>query len=332
MAVGHGEDGGGDVRLAIRGTNSSPGEAAALEDALRSAPDDLAARTRLLGHYFRRQFEERDRRRAHVLWLVAHAPAAEVAGSPFGRIVRRADPEGYEAAAAAWQAVLDAHPDVPVLLANAAAFFLASEPDRAEALLRHGRALAPQEPAWAERLAHLHGLRAVRADPDERPALARRALAELERARPADGDDAEATSVWLVAAARAALAAGEAERARRWALELLAQAAAARGTWNHGNAVHHGHLVLGHLALGAGDAEEATAHLLAAGQTPGSPQLNSFGPNVVLAKELLDLGERETALAFLAACRRFWPRPELERWQAVIRDGGVPDFGPNLAY
>ena len=90
--------------------------------------------------------------------------------------------------------------------------------------------------------------------------------------------------------------------------------------------------MLGHLALGAGDAEEAKAHLLAAGQTPGSPQLNSFGPNVVLAKELLDLGEREAVLAFLAACRRFWPRPELERWEAVIRNGGVPDFGPNLAY
>jgi hypothetical protein len=52
--------------------------------------------------------------------------------------------------------------------------------------------------------------------------------------------------------------------------------------------------------LGAnGDIEEAKKQLLLAGKTPSSPQLNSFGPNMILAKELLDKGEKDTVLHYL---------------------------------
>ena len=39
---------------------------------------------------------------------------------------------------------------------------------------------------------------------------------------------------------------------------------------------------------------------------PGSPQLNSFGPIMSLAEELLEQGEPDTVLEFFAECRKFW--------------------------
>ena len=102
--------------------------------------------------------------------------------------------------------------------------------------------------------------------------------------------------------------------------------------WNTGNAIHHGNLVLGRLALQAGDNDKAKSHLLKAGKTSGSPQLNSFGPNMTLAKELLDKGEKEVVLEFFQLCAKFWKSDKLDQWIAIVKDGGIPSFGGNLLY
>src|SRR5690606_1423435 len=69
--------------------------------------------------------------------------------------------------------------------------------------------------------------------------------------------------------------------------------------WNYGNAVHKINIVSGRIALHEGKIEEAKTFLLSAGKTKGSPQLNSFGPNMTLAKELLENGEREVVIQYL---------------------------------
>ena len=104
--------------------------------------------------------------------------------------------------------------------------------------------------------------------------------------------------------------------------------------WNYGNAIFYGNLVLGRIALQRGDIKESVARLLAAGATPGSPQLNSFGPNMSLAKDLLAKGQTEPGLNFLAACKSFWKMDQgrLDQWIATIRAGDKPDFTSNLAY
>jgi hypothetical protein len=76
-----------------------------------------------------------------------------------------------------------------------------------------------------------------------------------------------------------------------YAKNLLIQAESMKDNWNYGNAVHTANLVLGRIALADGDVEEAKCLLLLAGQTPGSPQLNSFGPDMLFAEELLEKGE-----------------------------------------
>lgn len=131
-----------------------------------------------------------------------------------------------------------------------------------------------------------------------------------------------------------ALAAGQMDQARKDSLALLKEAENWKENWNYGNAVHVANLVLGHVALAAGDVKKAKAFLLAAGKTPGSPQLNSFGPNMRLAKAFLEKGEPEVVLAYFELCAVFW-KPDLsplDEWRAAVKKNEIPDFRANLNY
>jgi hypothetical protein len=93
-------------------------------------------------------------------------------------------------------------------------------------------------------------------------------------------------------------------------------------------------MVLGRVALRKGDLEAAKRELMEAGRTPGSPQLNSFGPNMSLAKDLLERKETDTVLAYFELCGKFWALEQgnLRRWSVLAKAGEMPDFGPNLLY
>lgn len=131
-----------------------------------------------------------------------------------------------------------------------------------------------------------------------------------------------------------AFEAGNTEKAQQYASELLHSAPQFKNDWNYGNALHKGNIVLGRVALKTGDIAGAKEHLLAAVQTPGSPQLNSFGPSMTLAKELLEKGERDVVLTYLESCGKFWKigGEKLQSWMATVRGGGIPEFGANLLY
>jgi hypothetical protein len=88
------------------------------------------------------------------------------------------------------------------------------------------------------------------------------------------------------------------------------------------------------VSLREGDVEKAKLHLLESGKTTGSPNLGSFGPNMSLAKQLLECGEREVVLAYLDLCGRFWERgsARLAEWKDQIAKGETPAFGANLIY
>lgn len=141
---------------------------------------------------------------------------------------------------------------------------------------------------------------------------------------------------WLALgdAAMLNVAVGSHDKAGPYAEELLRLAPNYSKNWNFGNALHKGKLTLGRLALRAGELESAKEFLLEAGRTPGSPTLNSFGPNMTLAKELLEKGERDAVLEYFGLCGKFWKLggAKLREWAAVVKDGGIPDFGANLLY
>ncbi len=104
--------------------------------------------------------------------------------------------------------------------------------------------------------------------------------------------------------------------------------------WNYGNAIQDGNLVLGRIALKEGKVDEARQRLLEAGKSRGSPQMNSFGPNMSLARDLLEKGERETVLQYFDLCRKFWEmgQSKLDRWTEDVKADRMPEFGANLVY
>ncbi len=153
-----------------------------------------------------------------------------------------------------------------------------------------------------------------------------RAPAELEKLAAANGD-AEAF-VHLHSAAAAAFHLGRFGEAKAYATSCLSLAPLFRENWNYGNAIHIGHTVLGLIALNDGDEATAVTELVASGNTPGSPQLNSFGPTMQLAKALLRAGHVEPVLGYLTQCRVFWAMGNtwLNLWERKVREGLVPNF------
>lgn len=134
--------------------------------------------------------------------------------------------------------------------------------------------------------------------------------------------------------AKRAFNAGQTDKAEAYARQLLIQAPNYRSDWNYGNAIFFGNFILGRVALIRGNAEQASQYLLASAKTKGSPQLDSFGPNMTLAKELLEKGQSEAVLHYLELCEHFWEghRQQLDEWRDEIRKGKTPDFGANLRY
>ena len=62
--------------------------------------------------------------------------------------------------------------------------------------------------------------------------------------------------------------------------------------------------------------------------------MDTFGPNMSLARDLLEQGEKGVVLEYFELCRNFWKmhRGRLDAWATTVNDGGMPDFGGNLLY
>lgn len=127
--------------------------------------------------------------------------------------------------------------------------------------------------------------------------------------------------------AKAALAADEIEKAVAYAQEGLAPGSEGQSTFDC-------NMVLGEVALRNGNVAEAAQYLIASGGSSGSPVLGTFGPNMSLAKALLEKGEVDVVLQFFDLCKAFWTDHSqvLDRWSETVRKGGIPNFGPNLQY
>ena len=91
--------------------------------------------------------------------------------------------------------------------------------------------------------------------------------------------------------------------------------------------IHHGHLILGMIALAAGEVEEANGHLLNACQSPGSPHIHGPGSTIVLAMGLRECGDTERFISYLALWSKFWISKKgallLPRWLRVAKAGEI---------
>lgn len=312
-----------DVRAARDLTQEG---ASALEQRLADNPGDEAARVQLIIYYFgRRDSDARKRKVGHILWLVRNRPESEALSAGYGQINHVLNAGVHSEALTAWSQHLENMPDNLKVLRNAAKFLMFSDRQRAIKLLERARQIDGANPLWARELGQLHrldmggGLREL----DE--AAAARALTQYERAYDLLG--AGRGDSLLRYLAETALGAGQTPKARFYADSMLSDD---RRGWNRGNRIHHGHMTLGRIALAEGNLEEAKYRLLKAGETPGSPQLNSFGPQMDLAKALLERGEVDVVVRYLELCAEFWntdrAMAELAQWTALAKAGEIPDF------
>jgi tetratricopeptide (TPR) repeat protein len=146
-----------------------------------------------------------------------------------------------------------------------------------------------------------------------------------------EGDEYQGFLI-LKYAAMASFDVGQLEKAKIYAEQLLSLSKNYRRDWNYGNAIHDGNVILGRVAIRQNNIQLAKEHLLKAGKTKGSPQLNTFGPNMSLANDLFENGEKETVIEYFELCKNFWKMNDgrLDSWIAAIKGGGKPYFGANL--
>jgi len=132
----------------------------------------------------------------------------------------------------------------------------------------------------------------------------------------------------LEALVKAAYERNDFAAATKLANEYLDLARIYRCNWNYGNAIHDANRYLGHIALKNGDLSGAAEFLLKAGKSTGSPQLNSFGPELDLANSLLKQGQAEAVKSYLVDIKRFWEMDsgQVSVWLTDIDKGEKPDL------
>jgi len=321
-----------DVVIAAR--NLAPEQVASLEEKLAMDPNDVAARTQLLAYYGAprsiRDQSAKEAKRKHALWFIRNSPESGILGMPAAQINHILDSDGYAEAKEAWMSQIDRKPENATLLGHAADLFMFGDRRTSIKLLERAQSLDPSNPEWPRKLGHILSL-GLRGPGEGDLGIAENALEHLEKAY--ELADEFLRDSLLEDLAKGAFSADQLGKARHYAEIMLQNTEAG---WNYGNRVHHGNLVLGRIALRNGNIEKAKSQLTAAGNTPGSPQLNSFGPNMALAKALLEIGEREVVLEYFELCSKFWnsdrAKDKLDKWGVLAAAGRIPDFRANLDY
>jgi hypothetical protein len=125
-----------------------------------------------------------------------------------------------------------------------------------------------------------------------------------------------------------AYAASDFAGAGKLATEYLELANTYRCNWNYGNAVHDANRYLGLISLKKGDTDAAIVYLREAGKSTGSPQLDTFGPELDLANALLKGGRTEAVQVYLKDVKKFWKMDngQVAGWLAAIDAGETPEL------
>lgn len=147
------------------------------------------------------------------------------------------------------------------------------------------------------------------------------------------------------------------DKVETYANEYLKVAETYKDNWNFGNAIFDSHMALTSLALQKGNKKLAIEHLILASKTPGSPQLDSFGPfnsplHTAPVLELSKLNEKKALIEFAQNCKKFlssispnvktpeqqalntkvmkWNLDSMDRFIEQIQINQTPDFKKTL--
>jgi hypothetical protein len=306
------------------------------EAVLRQHPTDSGAVCVLLFFYGRMQFEfksdsGRRSRQELVLRTIAEMPTSVAASSPLISLSPADDGEAYDHGKALWLRHVHRCPEDVRVMGNAANYLFVSDSFLAGELLRTCKKLEPANPEWSIRLGLLYSLEGGLHEPGVRVDWELMSMHELEDALRLPANNASQFRA-LECLPSVALGARDYPKARHFARELLAVGLSAKEEWQRARAVHKGNIVLGRLAVIDRDPEQAKARLSSSIAPVGGISgyaLASVGPNMSLARDLLDIGERGAVLEFLRSALSLRPLSGdvLVGWIREIEGGKVPDFG-----
>ena len=302
-------------------------EAERVEKSLEKTPDDMRARMGLARFYSSIVFSKpqlRARKYDNIRWLVEHCPEYPELWTPEFSLDPAFDGN-------LWRSAVEKHPTSAAVVFNAGKYFLMEDPVSAESYLKKACELDPDSSIYACSLGNFYEIYAFRRTPDAIPDALEKAMAEYERAYALN----VSANAWLLPdIARLSWRTRRYDRLSEAIAQMEAALKSAPKEWYAGNLFYWIHLSRGLLALREGNLKSAGEFLLKAADTPGSPQLNSFGPGMLLADFLLKRGEKQTVLDFLEKTKKFWlPRfQKADAWAKEIREGRTPEFGANLRY
>jgi len=300
--------------LCLHGSRFGSNEVAEASARLRANPDDLETRLLLIG--------AGTERTAHVLWLIAHQPRADI--GLFGLI--GSDTAAYAEGRTLWRAATQRSPGDATIAANAALYLALADPDEAEVILVEGRRAHPNDPEWSRRLAmfceHLMMRAAVGNDSVEKDRLGELALRSYLDVFAAEPDlPRRLDLIWPMRQSVSATRSPEisallqlADREGRRAVNV-AHAQVERE--------HFAHMACGLVALVRDDVEGAERELLAA---PLSGL--TAAPSMALANALLRRHRTSAVLAYLGACQQSLDATAstVKDWIDAIRRGEAPDL------
>jgi hypothetical protein len=320
------------VRRMLRPTRIlTEADARRAERALIDDPDDLATREALTLYYIGQpRFEEN--REQHVLWLIRHHPECPCTDSAAEWLAP--DEAHYAEAKALWLQQVESHAVDVAVLTNAASA-MQFEPQLSRKLANRALATNPDNPQARRTLAesYTREMRFARSAEQRQSAAANalRAWEDYENVEP----DEFLRGTNLRELTIAAFEAGDRVKAKQYATQLLdIQQKTSNPFGPDNDGIHVGNTILGRLALQDGNIAEAKQRLLASAPERGSPVLDSYGPRMTLAADLLAKGEGNVVVGYLEKCRAFWNlghgKENISLWESEIRAGKKPDFGDNL--
>jgi hypothetical protein len=343
--------------LLTEGSNLTAAQADAVNADLKRNPGNEAQWARLLGYAAAQSSQTNALPFAKVYARVVATLPASVLAEPSGMNLFSpllSEESCFELAAWAWNDAARRYATNALVLRRAGQFLTASpvfdqHARQGEAFLEKAVALEPDQPGPSLELAEYYLQRAKPRfdDPDGDGLAARKALNYLEAAGRQLPEVERTKPAFLQKLTHAAFWAGNFAQGRTYAHDWLRVAAqleqapapltqnqrSARAA-DRGDAIHDANMILGEIALSEGRIKEAGGFLIEAGKATNGWTLTSSGPDLALANDLLDQGEREAVLTFFEECRVFWKlgHEQLSRWTQAVQAGRKPDFGSGFHF
>lgn len=187
-------------------------------------------------------------------------------------------------------------------------------PTLGERWLRRAMELAPPGDEWKPALAQVLQTKANRTvDPKEKVRVLTEALSLVP--------DASKTGI-LNNLVLAEFDSGDDTAAQRDAQQLMA------GAPKNGYAYSIAQTVLGRIAAANGDLKEAKTHLIASVTMPPAIKNTSFDPNMTLAQDVYDAGDKASVVEFLEASREVWKseRGRIDRMISFVKKAPSADL------